>query len=276
MKPMLGVGTPLMHGPQPLPFPALQGFFDPLYPKGHQWYWRADFFRTLSDAAVDAHAEWGPRMPSGQSTMHLYPIDGAVHDVAAGDTPFSYRDVTFAEVIVGVDPDPANAAAITSLDEGLLGGDPPALGRRRLRQLHDGRGSGARARHLPGQLRPADPDQGGLRPRQPVPRQPEHPAGGLVLTVGGSGEGAHHLRVVRSGRMHVVLDDGSIVAVAAESQASLGWPGSRQRQIRARGRASGAGRASAGWCGGWAAGRGSRRTRVWTVAVSAAGVAPVA
>ncbi len=52
-------------------------------------------------------------MPSGQSTMHLYPIDGAVHDVAAGDTPFSYRDVTFAEVIVGVDPDPANAAAIT-------------------------------------------------------------------------------------------------------------------------------------------------------------------
>jgi hypothetical protein len=46
--------------------------------------------------------------------MHLYPIDGAVHDVGAGDTPFSYRDVTFAEVIVGVDPDPANAATITS------------------------------------------------------------------------------------------------------------------------------------------------------------------
>jgi hypothetical protein len=114
MKPMLSVGTPLLHGPQPLPFPALQGFFDGLYPRGHQWYWRADFFRTLSDAAVAAHAEWGPRMPSGQSTMHLYPIDGAVHDAAAGDTPFSYRDVTFAEVIVGVDPDPANAGAITS------------------------------------------------------------------------------------------------------------------------------------------------------------------
>jgi FAD/FMN-containing dehydrogenase len=112
IKPMTEVGTPLLHGPHALPFPALQGFFDPLYPKGHQWYWRADFVRTLSDPAIAAHEEWGPRMPSGQSTMHMYPIDGAVHDVAEDATPFSYRDATWAEVIVGVDPDPANAAAI--------------------------------------------------------------------------------------------------------------------------------------------------------------------
>jgi hypothetical protein len=114
MAPMLAVGTPLMHGAGPVPFPGIQGAFDGLYPTGHQWYWRADFFRTLSDQAIAAHTEWGPQMPSGQSTMHLYPIDGAVHDVAGGDTPFSYRDVTFAEVIVGVDPDPANAEAITA------------------------------------------------------------------------------------------------------------------------------------------------------------------
>ncbi len=44
--------------------------------------------------------------------MHLYPIDGAVHDVGAADTPFSYRDCNWAEVIVGVDPDPANAGVI--------------------------------------------------------------------------------------------------------------------------------------------------------------------
>jgi FAD/FMN-containing dehydrogenase len=114
IKPMAEVGTPLLHGPHTLPFPALQSVFDGIYPKGHQWYWRADFVRTLSDPAVAAHEEWGPQMPSGQSTMHLYPIDGAVHDVAEDATPFSYRDATWAEVIVGVDPDPANAAAITA------------------------------------------------------------------------------------------------------------------------------------------------------------------
>ena len=58
------------------------------------------------------------------STMHLYPIDGAVHDVGADDTPFSYRDANWAEVIVGVDPDPANAGAIRDWTRRLLGRDP--------------------------------------------------------------------------------------------------------------------------------------------------------
>jgi FAD/FMN-containing dehydrogenase len=40
--------------------------------------------------------------------MHLYPIDGAAHRVGKNDTAFSYRDSNWAEVIVGVDPDPAN------------------------------------------------------------------------------------------------------------------------------------------------------------------------
>jgi FAD/FMN-containing dehydrogenase len=44
--------------------------------------------------------------------MHLYPINGAVHRTARNATAFSFRDTTWAEVIVGVDPDPANASAI--------------------------------------------------------------------------------------------------------------------------------------------------------------------
>ena len=44
------------------------------------------------------------------STMHIYPINGAAHRVGTSDTAWSYRDANFAEVIVGVDPDPANNA----------------------------------------------------------------------------------------------------------------------------------------------------------------------
>ena len=113
MAPMLEVGTPLMHGAGEVPHSAMQGAFDALYPKGEQWYWRADFVRELSDAAIAEHVKWGNKLPSGQSTMHMYPIDGAVHDVSDTDTPFSYRDVQWAEVIVGVDPDPANAQKLT-------------------------------------------------------------------------------------------------------------------------------------------------------------------
>jgi UDP-N-acetylenolpyruvoylglucosamine reductase len=93
----------------PVPYPAAQSAFDALYPPGQQHYWRADFVDELSDEAIEVHAEFGAKLPTLQATMHLYPIDGAVHRVASGDTAFAYRDSRWAEVILAVDPDPASA-----------------------------------------------------------------------------------------------------------------------------------------------------------------------
>jgi FAD/FMN-containing dehydrogenase len=112
LAPVQQVGTPLLHGVGPMPFPALQSLFDGIYTPGLQCYWRADFVRDLSDEAIGVHAGIGVELPTPHSTMHMYPIDGAVHDVSATDTPFAYRDASFAEVIFGVDPDPANAEKI--------------------------------------------------------------------------------------------------------------------------------------------------------------------
>ena len=113
MAPLLeATPEPLLHGVQPMPHAALQGAFDPVYPKGDQWYWRADFVKEIPDEAVKIHARFGSEMPTWKSTMHLYPIDGAVNDVAEGDTAWAYRDVTWSTVYAGVDPDPANAEAI--------------------------------------------------------------------------------------------------------------------------------------------------------------------
>ncbi|HET6875756.1 MAG TPA: FAD-binding oxidoreductase [Acidimicrobiales bacterium] len=103
---------PAFDGIHEAPFPGLQSAFDGLYPKGLQWYWRGDFFRTIPDAAVDAHVTFSEELPTMHSTMHIYPVDGAVNRVPAGDTPWSYRDATFSQVIVGVDPDPAMADTI--------------------------------------------------------------------------------------------------------------------------------------------------------------------
>jgi hypothetical protein len=105
-------GGPALDFVGPVPQPALQGMFDALYPPGDQWYWRADFVNELSDKAIARHLEHGARLPSMQSTMHLYPIDGAAGRVAGRDTAWSYRDAKWGEVIVGVDPDPANAERI--------------------------------------------------------------------------------------------------------------------------------------------------------------------
>ncbi len=112
LAPVHEVGTPLLHGVGPVPHPALQSLFDGLYTKGLQCYWRADFYNELSDELIEQHRQWGEQLPTMHSTMHMYPINGAAHDVGPADTAFSYRDAEFAEVIFGVDPDPANAATI--------------------------------------------------------------------------------------------------------------------------------------------------------------------
>jgi FAD/FMN-containing dehydrogenase len=91
LEPVRTFGSPLVVGLQPMPFNVLQSAFDPLLPAGLQWYWRADFFNEISDAAIEVHTKYGAELP----------------------TAFAYRDGGWAGVIVGVDPDPANAGLIS-------------------------------------------------------------------------------------------------------------------------------------------------------------------
>ncbi len=113
LRPMRQFGKPAFDHVGPMPFPILQSFFDGLYPPGLQWYWRADFVKEIPDPAVALHVEHGSRLPTMHSTMHLYPINGAAQQAGRNNTAFSYRDANFTEVIVGVDPDPANRDKIT-------------------------------------------------------------------------------------------------------------------------------------------------------------------
>ncbi|TJY36523.1 FAD-binding oxidoreductase [Pontimicrobium aquaticum] len=97
-----------------MPYPSIQTLFDGLMPPGLQWYWRADFFNELGKEVRAQHLKFGSKIPTPLSQMHLYPISGAASRVGATDTPWAYRDAKYAGVIVGVDPDPANADKITN------------------------------------------------------------------------------------------------------------------------------------------------------------------
>jgi FAD binding domain/Berberine and berberine like len=107
-RPIRATLPPAVDFAGPIPWPVLQSLFDALYPPGLQWYWKSDFFTELSDKAIKLHLKYGARLPTMQSTMHLCPINGAVHRVGASETAFSFREATYAEVIVGVGPDPTN------------------------------------------------------------------------------------------------------------------------------------------------------------------------
>ena len=97
-KPIREFKAPALDLVGPIPHPALQSMFDALYPPGHQWYWKADFVRQLSDEAIALHIKHGAMLPTMQSTMHLYPINGKACSVKNSATPWSYRDATWAGV----------------------------------------------------------------------------------------------------------------------------------------------------------------------------------
>jgi len=97
-----------------MPYPAMQSMFDGFFPAGLQWYWRADFFDSITPEMAATHLKFGSKIPTPLSQMHLYHISGAASRVAADATPWAYRDAKYAGVIVGVDPDPKNANTITN------------------------------------------------------------------------------------------------------------------------------------------------------------------
>jgi FAD binding domain-containing protein/berberine-like enzyme len=113
LAPVREFGNPLLVGLHAMPFTTLQSAFDGLYPAGLQWYWRADFFDEITDGAIEVHRQHAALLPTGHSTMHLYPIGGAATRVEESATAFAYRGGGWAGVIVGVDPDPANAEVIS-------------------------------------------------------------------------------------------------------------------------------------------------------------------
>ena len=114
-----------------------------------------------------------------KSTMHMYPIDGAAHDVGPSDTAWSYRDANWGAVFAGVDPDPANADAIRELDASTTSRrlHPYSAGGAYVNMMMDEGQERVRASYRDNYDRLAR-IKADVRPGQPLPRQPEHRAEG--------------------------------------------------------------------------------------------------
>jgi FAD/FMN-containing dehydrogenase len=111
LKPFHDVAPVVAEHVGVMPYPALNGAFDGLVPPGLQHYWKANFVTELTDEAIAAHVEHGPKVPAVNSTVHIYPINGAPQRVASDATAFAYRDANFATVIAGMWPDAADNEA---------------------------------------------------------------------------------------------------------------------------------------------------------------------
>jgi hypothetical protein len=142
MAPLLEkLPEPLLHGVGPMPHSVLQGAFDGLYPPGDQWYWRADFVETI------------PTRRSRSTRASARAADDEVDDAPLPDRrrrarrPVRRHRLGLPQRDVGIRlrrrrPRPRERGARQPVEHRLLRGAAPVLGRRRLREHDDGRGSG--------------------------------------------------------------------------------------------------------------------------------------
>jgi FAD/FMN-containing dehydrogenase len=107
-KPIREFGPPILDFVGEIPMPALNGLFDGLYPAGLHWYWKAHYIKELTSESTRELIKHGTIIPTIHSTMHLYPIDGKVHETDKNDTAWANRGMRWAMVIVGVSPDPSD------------------------------------------------------------------------------------------------------------------------------------------------------------------------
>jgi hypothetical protein len=154
--------------------------FDPLLPPGLHHYWKGDFVREMSEPYITEHLKFGPSIPTVNSVVHQYPMDGVVHDVSADATAFAYRDVKFVDVIAAVTPDPAALPAYRTWGPQLLPGTASVICGRRIRQLPDGRRRRADRKQFFRELQSTGCRQGEIRSSQLLPGEPKHQASSRV------------------------------------------------------------------------------------------------
>ena len=97
---------PIMDGTHWGRLSDLNAAFNLLYPAGDQWYWKGDYFEDITEEVIEIHNKHALALPSWKSAMHLYPINGRVHEIAADATAWNNRNSTYSMVIAGIDSDP--------------------------------------------------------------------------------------------------------------------------------------------------------------------------
>jgi len=93
LEPLRESGDPLVDGIQPMPYTAVQRMLDEQHPEGDRYYWKSQYFRELTDEAIDTWVEYC------ESTAPFFAVfiewmGGAIGRTDADATAFPHRDKT--------------------------------------------------------------------------------------------------------------------------------------------------------------------------------------
>ena len=163
---------------------AFQSAFDTAMPKGVRAYWRNASFERFDGPMIDTLVEHCGAQTWVGTAADLHHMGGAFGRVPEDATAFPNRSARFWLNIYGFWPDAGRRRGEDRVGQGLLGRHAAPCHGRPVRQLPGARRR-RRATESPRRLRPGEArsphgGQASLRPGEPLPDQPQHPADGLT------------------------------------------------------------------------------------------------
>jgi FAD/FMN-containing dehydrogenase len=91
LEPLAELGTPLADALGPMPFAAMQSFFDAAWQSGLENYWKAEYLDDSDDAAFARLAALAADIPSPLSDVKVMQLGGALARVGEDAAAFAHR-----------------------------------------------------------------------------------------------------------------------------------------------------------------------------------------
>jgi FAD/FMN-containing dehydrogenase len=95
LRPLKSFGSPVLDLCRPKPYLTHQSMFDPGFPHGWWYYFRACDVAELSDELIEIMSEYGRRIVSPITSVAVWQMGGAVARVGEDETAFSGRGAGF-------------------------------------------------------------------------------------------------------------------------------------------------------------------------------------
>lgn len=111
LEPLRAYGAPIADRIAPVAYVATQAALDGVFPRGHRYYWKAQFLRDLPDPAIDTLLSWCVTAPSTSSRAVLRQVGGAIARVPPGETAYGNRDVAYDCCPIAIWQDPVDDEA---------------------------------------------------------------------------------------------------------------------------------------------------------------------
>jgi len=107
LEPLRGAIQPLDDRIRAIPYVELQRAGDATFPRGDRFFWKAQFLRTIPDAAIETLIDIYPAAPSARSPFVFQQVGGAIARAPAEQSAYANRDAAVDAFPVSIWTDPA-------------------------------------------------------------------------------------------------------------------------------------------------------------------------